>query len=101
MSFFERIAPWVMHNLGTLLFGVIWITITVAAAICVVWAVGRLSDPTSQKAQRHPTNLILTSDRLGRLELLLRWYCWPSFLASYIVLILTWEDFAYYDDFIF
>ena len=98
MSFFERIAPWVMHNLGTLLFGVIWITITVAAAICVVWAVGRLSDPTSQKAQRHPTNLILTSRQAWTPGAVVALVLLAVFLASYIVLILTWEDFAYYDN---
>jgi hypothetical protein len=59
MSSVEQIVPWVVRHGNTLLFGLIWVTITAAAAIYVVSAVGRVAAPMSQNRTRRPINLLL------------------------------------------
>jgi hypothetical protein len=94
MSSLEQILLWAMHHGNILLFGLIWISVTVGAAICVALTVGRVAAPMNHKAVRRPTYLIQPWRQAGA----------PSavavltvFIASYIAMTLAWEDFAYYD----
>jgi hypothetical protein len=102
MSFFEQIASWAMRHGNSLTFGLIWITITAAAAAYLSPALGHIAAQTRQKKTRGPFNLILSWRQAGTpvaaaaaLTLL------TVFLASYIAMTLAWEDFAYYDHSIF
>ncbi len=100
MSFFEEIHK-VMLAHNTTRFLLIWITITTAAAICVTLAVGQAAAPRSQKATKRPINLILTWREVGTPRAVAALMLLAVFLASYIAMILVWEDFAYYDNELF
>ena len=92
--FSEQILPWAIHHRGTLLFGLIWLTITAAGAIYVASTVGQVAGPRSQKATGHPTawRQAGAPRDVAALTLL------AVFLASYIAMTLAWEDFDYYDN---
>jgi hypothetical protein len=79
-------------------FWLIWITITAAAAIWVASAVGQVASPRRQKATKRPINLILTWRQVGTPGAVAALTLLAVFLASYIAIILAWEDFAYYDN---
>src|SRR5215472_6698503 len=79
----------------------IWIAITTAAAIGVAAMVGRVADPKSQTATKRPINFISTWRQVGTLRVLALVTCLTIFLASYIAMILVWEDFSYYDNSLF
>ena len=99
MSSFEHILPWVMHNGNPILFGLVWIAVTAAAAIWVASAVGQIALPTGRNATRRPIDLILFEWRLtGAPGALASLTLLAAFLASYVVMILVWEDFTYYDN---
>jgi hypothetical protein len=100
MSFFDEILK-VMLAHNTARFLLIWITITTAAAICVTLAVGQAAAPTSQKATKRPINLILTWREVATPRAVAALMLLAVFLASYIAMILAWEDFAYYDNDLF
>ena len=59
MFFFERIPLWVMHHHGALLFGLIWITITITAVIFAVTVVGRVAALTGEQRASRPLALNL------------------------------------------
>jgi hypothetical protein len=101
MSFFEQVLPWAMRHGNALQFGLIWITITAAAVICVTWPFAQAIAPTSQKATRRPINLILTWRQAGARSAFVALTLLAVFLASYVAMTLAWEDFAYYDNSIF
>ena len=101
MSFFEQIRLWATHYGRSLPFGLIWITITAAAAICVASAVGQGAIPTSQMARRRPIDLILMWRQAGTPRAVAALTVLAVFLTSYIAMMLVWEDFAYYDNWFF
>ena len=70
----------------------IWITITVAAAICVAWVVRQAETPMVREGKK--TRIDHVSPR-GAVAVLL---VLALFLVVYIALMLTWEDFTYYDN---
>src|SRR5262249_27299478 len=77
-------------------FYAIWITITVAAMIYLMWVVGHAAPPLVQRIKTAPISRIPAQRSV--------WGGPPIapallvlFLACYIALMLTWEDFAYYD----
>jgi hypothetical protein len=81
------------HNAARFL--LIWITIT--AAICVAVAVWLVAAPTRQVATKRPTSLSLTWRQVGTPRAVATLTFLAVFLASYIAMILAWEDFAYFD----
>jgi hypothetical protein len=102
MPFVEQIPHWVMHHRGTLIFGLIWVTITITAAIFAVTVVGRIAAPTGEERARRPITLILTWRQAWRRRAV------PAvlillavFLTCYIAMMLVWEGFAWGDDSIF
>ena len=102
MSFLEQIFFWAVRHGNTLQFGLIWITVTVAAATCVGLAVGRAASPISQNAtRRHSRDLPLTRRQALGPSVVAMSTLLVVFVVSYILLILLWEDFAYYDDSVF
>jgi hypothetical protein len=128
MSFFAQIYAWFMHHRSAQ-FGLIWTTITATAAIGMAFSIREETAPTSPAGtttqinlnpQRH-TGAPITrytnaphrgEDRKPRAAVgrgSFRLY-FPTgtiagllalFLASYIALILAWEDFAYHDNELF
>ena len=77
-------------------FLLIWIGITVAAAIWVASGVRQIAAPKDQTITERPAILGMTwraVDRPRALAVLTL----LAFLVSYIAMILAWEDFAYYD----
>jgi len=77
----------------------IWFAITVTAAVCVARVVGQRATPMVREAEkasiiRRP-RYVWSRGAVVALALL------ALFLVSYIVLILTWEDFAYTDNHMF
>jgi hypothetical protein len=77
-------------------FLLIWITMTVAAAICAAWAV----TPKIEEATKGSIKLTLarqagTGGAVAALSLL------AMLLMFHIAMILLWEDFAYYDNSLF
>jgi hypothetical protein len=96
MSFFAQVFSWTIRHSVPLLFGLVWITVTSAAA---VWAAFSLRLPASSPLKttrsidpRHmwrPGGLACAFAALTFLGI---------FLAFYVTMILVWEDFAYYDN---
>jgi hypothetical protein len=80
------------------LFWPIWITMSVAAAICAAWVVGRAATPTIQKAEKAPLRHTRTPQSVWPRSSVAALTLLVLFLMCYIALMLTWEDFAYYDD---
>jgi hypothetical protein len=101
MSSLEQIGPWAVRHGNTLLFGLIWITITIAAVLCVAVAVGRVAAPTGQDARRHSSSLPLARRQAWALSSVAMSTLLVAFVASYIALIVAWDAFAYYDDSLF
>ena len=98
MSFFEVTRVWAMHHGGSMLFGLVWITITAAAAMWVASTAGQLAVPMSQKVTSRPIDLILRWRRVGAPGDVAALTLLAVFLASYVATTLVWEDFAYYDN---
>jgi hypothetical protein len=98
MSLFERILPWAMRHSGTLLFGLIWLTITAAAAISVALAVRRVVAPMRQKASGGSSDLVLIWRQAQAPSVVAMLTLVATFVAFYIALMVAWEAFAYYDD---
>jgi hypothetical protein len=90
----------IVHAIPFLRFYVIWIMITAAAVISVVRVVGHASPWASQNVKDAPIPYAWMARSGWRRRLTV-----PAslvlFLACYIALILTWEDFAYYDNSMF
>ena len=101
MSFLEQIFLWAVRHGNTLQFGLIWITVTVAAVTCVGLAVGRAAFPIGQNATRHSRDLALTRQQVLAPSVVAMLTLLVVFVVSYVVLILAWEDFAYYDNSVF
>jgi hypothetical protein len=102
MPYFEQIPLWVMHHRGTLLFGLIWITITITAAIFAVTVVGRALVPTGEERARRPVTLNTRGRQAWRRRTVAAVLIWLTvFLVFYIAMTVAWEDFAYYDDSLF
>ena len=81
-------------------FYIIWTAITAAAVIYVAWVIGHATTPVVQQAKKAPIPHARTPrsawrSRLTALAAL------AVFLLCYISLMLTWEDFAYYDNSMF
>jgi len=89
-----EIHAWAMSPVG---FWVIWITVTVAAAVCAAWSIEQASARKIQWAKEviAPAQQIETFRDIPAVILL------AIFLAFYIAMTLLWEDFAYYDNSIF
>jgi len=83
------------------LFWPIWIIITVAAAICVAWWLGRAANPMVEEAKKAPFNLTRIRRHVWTFGAAAAVASLGLFLVCYIVMILTWEDFAYYDNSMF
>ena len=89
-----------VHAIPFLRFYIIWIIITAAAVVLVVRLVGHASPRASQiiKDAPIPYTWMTRSGRRGRLTV-------PAllalFLTCYVALMVTWEDFAYYDNSMF
>ena len=100
MAFFVHIlkALWAMHPQR---FWLIWFTITTTSLIYVVSVVGQVATPRSQKTRKRPISLILIWRQVGMPRAVVALMLLAVFLASYIVMILVWEDFAYYDNDLF
>src|SRR6516225_9689301 len=81
-------------------FYIIWTAITAAAMIYVAWVIGHATTPVVQqvKSAQIPYTRTLRSVWRGRLTALA---ALAVFLLCYIALMLTWEDFAYYDNSMF
>jgi hypothetical protein len=100
MAFLVQIlkALWAMHPQR---FWLIWFTITTASLIYAMSMVGQVATPTSQKTRRLSINVILTRRQPWNPRAIMALTLLTIFLASYIALILVWEDFAYYDNDLF
>ena len=81
-------------------FYIVWIMITAAAVIYVVRVVGPGAPPMVRRIENVPIPHTRTPRSVWRGSLIA-----PAllalFLACYMALMLTWEDFAYYDDSMF
>jgi hypothetical protein len=86
---------WASRPVGFL---VIWITITVSAAICVAWAVGQA--PRIQRAKEGSINFTLVRQVATR-RAVAALISLALFLVLYITMILLWEDFASGDNALF
>jgi len=95
MSFFEQLFK-VLGAHNTARFFLIWMTITAAAAICVAAAVRRgVAGPKTRVATER---LVLRWRQVGTPRAVAFLTFLTIFLVSYIVMILIWEDFSYYDN---
>jgi hypothetical protein len=79
-------------------FWLIWFNITIAAVIYVMSVVGQVATPRRQKTRKRPISLILIWRQVGTPRAFVALMLLAVFLASYIAMILVWEDFAFYDD---
>jgi hypothetical protein len=99
MAFFVQIHK-AVHAMPSVRFWIIWIMITAAAVIYVVRVVGHAAPPMVRRIENVPIPHTRTPRSVWRGSLIA-----PAllalFLACYIALMLTWEDFAYYDDSMF
>jgi hypothetical protein len=85
------------HN--TARFLVIWMPITAAAVIGVTLALGQAEAAKSKKeTTRRAINLITAWRQVWTPRTVAALTVSAVFLASYIAIILAWEDFTYYDD---
>jgi hypothetical protein len=101
MSFFEHIPQGILHHGYTLLFVLIWITITAVVAVSTASVLGRVVAPASQKTTKSVADLFLMWRRLRAPNIITALTLLGVFLGCYIALILIFEDFAYWDDSIF
>ena len=100
MTFFIQIIKTV-GAMRFLRFYIIWTAITAAAVIYVAWVTGHATTPMAQQVQNAPYTRNTRTPRSvwrGRLTALA---ALAVFLLCYIALMLTWEDFAYYDNSMF
>jgi hypothetical protein len=99
MAFFAQVHK-AVHAMPFARFYIIWIMITAAAVIYVVRVVGRAAPPMVRRIENAPIpqTRALRSVWRGSLTALA---LLALFLVCYIALMLTWEDFAYYDNSMF
>lgn len=76
------------------LFWPTWITTTIASATFVAWAVSRATRPTNLEAAHER---IILSQQLRSRAAVAALAMLALFLGLYIMVSLTWEDFAHYD----
>jgi hypothetical protein len=99
MTFFEQVHE-AVHAMPFVRFYIIWIMITAAAVIYVVRVVGHAAPPMVRRTENVPIPHTRAPRSVWR-----DWLTAPAvlalFLVCYIVLMLTWEDFAYYDNSMF
>jgi hypothetical protein len=88
---------WAARPVGFLL---IWITMTVAAAICMVWANALTSSPKARTTTEISTTLTLTR-QLGTRKAVVAVILLVIFLVFYVATTLLWEDFTWYDNSLF
>jgi hypothetical protein len=93
----SHMALWAIRPKGFLL---IWITMTVTAAMWMVWAVRPTSIPKSQRTTEGSIQLSLPR-RVGTRGASAAVMLLAIFLAFYIAMTLLWEDFADYDNALF
>jgi hypothetical protein len=86
---------WATRPLGFLL---IWITMTVAAAICAAWAVGPASTPKIERATEGSIKLTLAR-QVGTPKAVAAVTLVAILLMFYIAMTLLWEDFTFDTDF--
>ncbi len=79
------------------LFFPIWVALTVAIAASVRWVVGDAATPKTQTEEKVPVNLTQTCPSVWSRGAVAALVFLALFLVGYIVLILRWEDFSYYD----
>jgi hypothetical protein len=79
-------------------FWLIWITITAAAVIYLMSVVGQIANARNQKVRKRPISLTLTWRQVGTPRAIVTLMLLAVFLASYIAMILVWEDFVHYDN---
>ena len=99
MAFFAQ-AHKAVHAMPFVRFYIIWIMITAAAVIYVERVVGRAAPPMVRRIENAPisqTRALRSAWRGSVTALALL----ALFLVCYIALMLTWEDFAYYDNSMF
>src|SRR5882757_3980851 len=87
-------ALWAMHFRR---FWLIWFTTTAGAVIYVRSMVGNVATPRSQKTTR-PALVVLMRRQMWTPRAIVALMLLAVFLASYIAMILVWEDFAHYDN---
>jgi hypothetical protein len=85
---------WAARPVGFLL---IWITMTVAAAICMVWANALASSPKVGRTTEISTTLTVTR-QLGTRKAVAAVILLVIFLVFYIATTLLWEDFTWSDN---
>jgi hypothetical protein len=85
---------WAARPVGFLL---IWITMTVAAAICMVWANALASSPKVRRTTKISTTLTVTR-QLGTRKAVAAVILLVIFLVFYIATTLLWEDFTWSDN---
>ena len=91
-------ALWAIHPQR---FWMVWIPVTTASLIYVMSTLRRGATQICEKTTRAPRNAILTRRQIWNPRAIVVLTLSAIFLASYIAMILVWEDFAYYDDDLF
>jgi hypothetical protein len=79
-------------------FWLIWITTAATAVISVALAIGQVAAPRHQEATKRRINLTLTWRQAGTPGAVAALTLLAVFLASYIAMILAWEDFSDFDN---
>jgi hypothetical protein len=79
-------------------FWLIWIATTFAAWTFVMLVIGPQPAPGNKKSAKVPRRLTVTLKNAGTSRSILALALLTVFLASYVTIILLWEDFSYYDD---
>jgi hypothetical protein len=101
MFSFKQITQGFLHHSNTLLFVLIWITITAVAAVSTASALRRVVAPARQQTTKSTADIFLMWRNLRAHKTITALTLLGVFLGCYIALILIFEDFAYYDDSIF
>src|SRR5262249_13627018 len=99
MDFFAQIHK-AVHAMPFVRFYIICIMITAAAVSYVVRVVGPAAPPMFRRIENVPIPHTRTPRSVWRGSLIAPTLL-ALFLACYIALMLTWEDFAYYDESMF
>lgn len=97
MSLFAQVFSWTIRHGVPLLFGLVWITVTVAAAVWAAFSLRLLASSPRRTIRRS-----IGSRYMWRPDGLAGGFAAVTFLgiflAFYVAMILLWEDFAYYDN---
>jgi hypothetical protein len=91
-------ALWAIHPQR---FWTIWSIITIASLVYVKWTLGNVATASRPQTARSSIGIISTLRRTWTPRTVVALILLIGFLVSYIVLILVWEDFAYYDNDLF